>query len=93
VKDLPNPFWAFLFACLGVVLLGIALLAANTAPLSVVMAVTTAGASLISGAFGYINGHKDGITSVSVPTQPGVSAATTVTTGGDAAPPATKGVL
>lgn len=69
MKDLPNPFWALLFMVLGCILLMGVLVKVNvnttTVMLGVMMAVTTAGTSIISGAFGYINGHKDGVASVS----------------------------
>lgn len=71
MKDLPNPFWAFLFMLLGCVLLMAVLIKVNadttTVMLGVLMAISTAGTGLISGAFGYINGHKDGVASVSTP--------------------------
>jgi hypothetical protein len=68
MNQLPNPFWAFLFACLGVLLIALGLY--HPSPQSVVTtAVISAGASLIAGAFGYINGHASGVASVT-PTQP-----------------------
>ena len=90
MKDLPNPFWALLFMILGCILLGGCLIKINldttTVMLGVIMAVATAGTNLISGAYGYINGHKDGVASVSVPSQPSApGAATTITMG--AVPP------
>lgn len=85
MKDLPNPAWAFLFMVLGCLLLFAVLIKVNasttTVMLGVLMAVATAGSSIISGAFGYINGHKDGAASVSVPSQPSSNAATVVTVG------------
>jgi hypothetical protein len=85
MKDLPNPFWAFLFMVLGCILLLAVLLKINgsttTVMLGVLMAITTAGTSLISGAYGYINGHKDGALSVSVPSQPSPGASTVATVG------------
>lgn len=71
MKDLPNPFWALLFMALGCALLMGCLFKitvnTTTVMLGVIMAVATAGTNLISGAFGYINGHKDGVASVSTP--------------------------
>jgi hypothetical protein len=71
MKDWPNPFWALTFMLLGCVLLLAVLVKVNsnttTLMLGVLMAIATAGTSLISGAFGYINGHKDGVASASVP--------------------------
>jgi hypothetical protein len=85
MKDLPNPFWAFLFMILGCVLLMAVLIKVDvnttTIMLGVLMAISTAGTGLISGAFGYINGHKDGVASVSIPSQPSPTAATTLTVG------------
>ncbi len=85
MKDLPNPFWALTFMILGCVLLGGCLIKINlnttTVMLGVIMAVATAGTNLISGAYGYINGHKDGVASVSIPSQPSPTAATTLTVG------------
>lgn len=89
MKDLPNPFWALMFALLGSALI-IAALYHSGAPIGVLMAVTTAGSSLISGAFGYINGHKDGANSVTVPLSPSTSASTTVTV--DPTMPATPAI-
>lgn len=64
MKDLPNPFWALLFMLLGCILLLAVLfkVSGNTSQLElgVLMAVATAGTSIISGAFGYIQGRKDG---------------------------------
>ncbi len=59
----------------------------TTVMLGVLMAVCTAGTSLISGAFGYINGHKDGIASVSIPSQPSPGTATTLSVGAPPPPP------
>jgi hypothetical protein len=42
------------------------------------MAVATAGTSIISGAFGYIQGRKDGADSVQVPPNPGSSTTVSV---------------
>lgn len=85
MKDLPNPFWALLFMVLGCILLMGVLIKVNvnttTVMLGVMMAVTTAGTSIISGAFGYINGHKDGVASVSIPSQPSPGSATTISVG------------
>ncbi len=81
MKDLPNPFWALSFMVLGCVLLMAVLLKVNTGTttvmLGVLMAVATAGTSLISGAFGYIQGVKAGANSVQVPLDPATSGTTT----------------
>jgi len=85
MKDLPNPFWAMMFMVLGCILLMSVLFKLNTntttVMLGVLMAICTAGTSLISGAFGYINGHKDGVASVSVPSQPSPGSSTTISVG------------
>jgi hypothetical protein len=71
MKDLPNPFWALLFMLLGCVLLLAVLVKVTSSTtqleLGVLMAVATAGTSIISGAFGYIQGRKDREDSVQVP--------------------------
>jgi hypothetical protein len=60
--------------------------ATTTVELGVVMAVATAGTNLISGAFGYINGHKDGAASVKIPSQPSPDASTVVSLGNPTTP-------
>jgi hypothetical protein len=94
MKDWPNPFWALLFMALGCILLLSVLLKVNeattTTMLGVLMAVATAGTGLISGAFGYINGHKDGVASVSVPSQPSSTSATLVSIGEPPTPKPTQ---
>ena len=84
MKDLPNPFWALLFMLLGCVLLLAVLVKVTAATtqleLGVLMAVATAGTSIISGAFGYIQGRKDGESSVQVPMSPDSPATTTQVT-------------
>jgi hypothetical protein len=84
VKDLPNPFWALLFMLLGCVLLLAVLMkvTSNTSQLElgVLMAVATAGTSIISGAFGYIQGRKDGEHSVQVPLDPASPSTNTTVT-------------
>jgi hypothetical protein len=92
MKDLPNPFWAFMFILLAVVL-ALAVLLHPSNNNTVDMAILALCSSLIAGALGYINGHKDGVTSVSVPTQPSSTAATTVTTGPAATPTVAKETL
>lgn len=84
MKDLPNPFWALLFMLLGCALLLSVLIkvTGNTSQLElgVLMAVATAGTSIISGAFGYIQGRKEGENSVQVPMGQPTPDATTRTT-------------
>jgi hypothetical protein len=69
VNSLPNPFWALLFACLGVSLIAMALY--HSAEPGVTTAVISAGTALIAGAFGYINGHAAGAAAQN-PTQAGM---------------------
>lgn len=80
MKDLPNPFWALMFMVLGCVLLLAVLFKVNAQTtavmLGVLTAVATAGSSLVAGAFGYINGHKDGTASATA-----TAGAATATTG------------
>jgi hypothetical protein len=87
MKDLPNPFWALLFMALGCALLMGCLfkisINTTTVMLGVIMAVATAGTNLISGAFGYINGHKDGVASVKTDSP---ASSTTVTMGENPTP-------
>ena len=94
MKDLPNPFWAMMFMVLGCILLLAVLFKINvnttTVMLGVLMAICTAGSTLIAGAFGYINGHKDGVASVSVPSN-GNSDAVTTASAGPIEPPAQPG--
>jgi hypothetical protein len=83
MKDLPNPFWALLFMLLGCVLLLAVLVKVTSTTtqleLGVLMAVATAGTSIISGAFGYIQGRKDGEHAVQVPLNPPTQTQVTVT--------------
>ena len=59
MKDLPNSFWASVFIALAATLLIVALFV----PSKDSPAVITAASSIITGAFGYIQGHKDGAAS------------------------------
>lgn len=77
MKDLPNPFWATIFMVLGCCLLLAVLFKVNAntgqLELGVLMAVASAGTGLTTGAFGYINGHKDGVASVKSTTPGGTT--------------------
>ena len=77
MKDYPNSFWAAVFIILACALAVIALFS----PTKDTAAVITMASSIITGAFGYIQGVKDGQTSISVPSQPSPNSVTTVTTG------------
>lgn len=83
MKDLPNPFWALLFIVLGCVLLLAVLVKINasttTVMLGVLMAVATAGTSIIAGAFGYIQGQKAAEHSLQIPINPNPASQTTAT--------------
>ena len=74
MKDYPNPFWALCFMVLGCFLLfGVLFkvsVGTTTVMLGVLMAITTAGSNIISGAFGYINGVQAGKNSLQVPMNP-----------------------
>jgi hypothetical protein len=75
MKDFPNPGWAAVFICLAS---GLAALCLFThAKDNVVMAVITMASSIITGAFGYIQGVQSGKASLQVPLDP--PAATQVT--------------
>lgn len=56
MKDLSNSFWAAVFIVLACTLAVIALYSPNKDT----GAVITMASSIITGAFGYIQGHKDG---------------------------------
>ena len=56
MKEWPNPFWALMFVALGCVLVTVALFAPYRE--NVTPAVVTMGASIITGAFGYIQGTR-----------------------------------
>jgi hypothetical protein len=57
MKDLPNSFYAAVFIGLACVLAVVALYAPGGSDKA---AVITMASSIITGAFGYIQGHKDG---------------------------------
>lgn len=57
MKDLPNAFWAFLFIFLACALAVTAMLVPNRQDVG---AVITMASSIITGAFGYIQGHIQG---------------------------------
>lgn len=83
LKDLPNPFWAATFILIAS---GLAVAAMLTKDKSDTAAIITMASSIITGAFGYIQGHKDGAATVSVPSQPSPTSATTVTVGDPSQP-------
>jgi hypothetical protein len=64
MKDLPNSFWAAVFIAMACILATIALVVHDKTDTT---AVITMCASIITGAFGYIQGVKDGRNSVQVP--------------------------
>lgn len=65
MKDLPSAFWACLFLVIACALAAMALFAPTKE--NVTMAVITLASSIATGAFGYIQGHKDGAGSVNPP--------------------------
>jgi hypothetical protein len=64
MKDLPNSFWAAVFIAIACCLAAFALVVHDKTDTT---AVITMCASIITGAFGYIQGVKDGKNSVQVP--------------------------
>lgn len=67
MSNLPNPFWALMFCVLGSILIIVVVFHPGNEQIA--MASITVSASLISGAFGYINGHSAGVASVRIPNQ------------------------
>lgn len=76
MKDLPNAFWAALFMDMAMVLAIVCLFAPMRE--NITMAVVTMSSSIITGAFGYIQGRKDEANSVTVPPNPGSSTTVSV---------------
>ena len=68
MKEMPNAFWATLFILLSGGLAIAALIIPNKD--AATMQVLTLASSIATGAFGYIQGHKDGVNAAN-PTQPG----------------------
>ena len=66
MKEFPNSFWAAIFMGMAAVLAVVALFAPMRE--NVTMAVVTMASSIITGAFGYIQGHKDGSNEANNPT-------------------------
>jgi len=57
LKDIPNPFWASIFILIACLLAVVALMVKDKTDTT---AVITMASSIITGAFGYIQGVKDG---------------------------------
>ena len=66
MKDLPNSAWAALFIFMACVLAGIALFSHSSNSTSVI----TISSSIITGAFGYIQGVAAGRNSLQIPMNP-----------------------
>jgi hypothetical protein len=66
VKDMTNSAWAAVFIALACALACVALFSHSANSTSVI----TISSSIITGAFGYIQGKKDGENSLSVPMNP-----------------------
>lgn len=66
MKDMTNSAWAAVFILLACVLACVALFSHSPAAASVI----TISSSIITGAFGYIQGKKDGENSLQVPMNP-----------------------
>lgn len=65
----PNAYWATIYLGFASVLAVVALFAPTKE--NVTMAVLTLASSIATGAFGYIQGHRDGVNSVNTnPTSP-----------------------
>lgn len=77
MKDIPNAFWAAIFISIGSGLVAALIFAPG--PENFKLAVLGFCSSIITGAYGYIQGHKDGSNSVQVPLAPSSTASTTVT--------------
>ncbi len=75
MKDLPDSFWAAIFILLACLLAIVSLFS----PSPGAQAVITMASSIITGAFGYIQGKKAGADSVTVPLPPATTAPTTTT--------------
>lgn len=61
MRDLPNPFWAALFVAMACTVGVVALFSGAGEHLTTaVLALST---NIITGAFAYIQGHKDGVNS------------------------------
>lgn len=74
MKDIPNAAWAASFILMASAIAVILLY--SPGPENIKMGVLTMAASIVTGAFGYIQGRKDGADSVQVPPNP--TASTTV---------------
>jgi hypothetical protein len=76
MKDMANSAWAAVFIFLACVLACVALFSRSPNATSVI----TISSSIITGAFGYIQGKKDGENSLSVPMNPDSPASTITVT-------------
>jgi len=85
MKDYPDSFWATLFIAIASGLAVVALYAPGGSERN---AVVTMASSIITGAFGYIQGKKAAEHSVQVPLNPSTS--TSVTVDPTSAPPGQK---
>lgn len=74
MKDLPNAFWAASFIAMAIIVAVIVLF--SPSPENVKQNVLTLCSSVITGAFGYIQGKRDSSDSITVP--PNTTATTTV---------------
>lgn len=76
MKDMTNSAWAAVFIGLACALAGIALFSHSSNAASVL----TISSSIITGAFGYIQGKKDGENSLRVPMNPDAAPSTVTVT-------------
>ena len=77
MRDLPNAFWAASFICMSVVVAVIVLF--SNSPENVKQNVLTLCSSIVTGAFGYIQGKRDAEHSLQVPMSPNPGTTTSVT--------------
>ncbi|HWF62965.1 MAG TPA: hypothetical protein VN666_22015 [Nitrospira sp.] len=75
MKDYPDSFWAMLFIVDASILASLAMFSTHPGA----GAVITMASSIITGAFGYIQGKKAGEKSVQVPLNPDPASTTSVT--------------
>jgi hypothetical protein len=76
MKDIPNAAWAASFICMAIIVAVIVLF--SPAPENIKQNVLTLASSIVTGAFGYIQGKHDSSDSVTVPPNPGSSTTVSV---------------
>jgi hypothetical protein len=76
MKDIPNALWAAYFITVATILVIVILFAPS--PDNLKLAVLGFGSNIVTGAFAYIQGKRDGADSVTVPPNPGSSTTVSV---------------